>query len=168
MSVVCHRSIYSVPATLMSLLAVMSLVASGAGAAEPNTDGIDILYECVVVYTPTDTDQVTTLPEGLTNVTVGDTVYAEFWATDAGTTNTGSVSAYADLTYAEGCVTASAIVHTDLFDLFADGSDTGSKIDELGGSQLTGGVGVEPEWARIACVEFTATQACGAVEFHLL
>ncbi len=132
-------------------------------------DGIDFEYECVVVGAPSTQDQTPQLPVGLTAVGVGDTFYVEFWATDSGDTNTGVVSAYADLDYPEGlvmCEPPTPIQHSGLFPLFTSGACDGSIVDELGGSQLSGGVGVEPEWARVADVQFIAN-AFGTADFCL-
>ena len=107
-------------------------------AAPSDTRGADedMEYQCVIVVSPSEADQSTTLPNGMASVAVGDSFYVEFWATDSGSTNTGIVSAYADLDYAEGCVSTATelITHTALFNLFTSGSDTGLIVDELGGS----------------------------------
>jgi len=100
-------------------------------------------------------------------VYAGDTIYVEYWAADSGTTNTGIVSAYADINYTADLATCNSIGHTDLFNLFPDGICEGSIVDEIGGSQLDGGVGVEPEWVRVAYVEFTV-DGPGLISFVLL
>lgn len=128
----------------------------------------DFAYASVIVEAPSPADRVATLPEGMASVDVGEAFYVEFWATDSGEVNTGIVSAYADLDYPEDCAN---VVNepscSGLFNLFCGGTDTGSVVDELGGSQLSGGVGVEPEWVRIAYVEFAAHSACAAEAFCL-
>ncbi|MCH8854052.1 MAG: hypothetical protein IID41_15590, partial [Planctomycetes bacterium] len=127
----------------------------------------DFEYACVIVSTPSDTDQTTTLPSSPTAVGMGDAFFVEFWATDAGSTNTGVTCAYVDLDYPEDLVTCvPPPVATPLFPLFPSGACDGSMVDELGGCQLTGGVGVEPEWARVGHVEFTC-DAMGSAEFML-
>ena len=136
-------------------------------SATPAQGETDFEYRCVAVDTLTGVDQLETLPEDVANVPVGNSFYVEFWATDFGGTNTGITSAYADLDYPESCVSAGTIGHTDLFGLFPDGTDDGSVIDELGGSQLEPGIAVAPEWARVAYVEFTCNETCGAVDFQL-
>jgi len=127
----------------------------------------DLEYRCVIVSTPSLTDRTTILPASMTSAFVGDPITVEFWATDLGTTNTGLVSVYANLDYPESCVSTSAVTSSALFNLFTDGTDDGTTVDDLGGSQLSGGVGVEPEWARIASVDFAASADCPA-EFRLL
>ncbi len=127
----------------------------------------DFEYRCVIVGSPSDGDEASAVPESLASVGVTESFYVEFWATDSGATNTGIVSSYADLDYPEECVAAGNVVHTDLFNSFTGGTVDGSTIDELGGSQLTAGVGVEPNWARIAHVQFAAQSACAQAEFYL-
>jgi len=127
------------------------------GSARSDGQEIDFEYRCVILEALSSTDQTTTTPESVAAIYVGDMFYVEFWATDLGTTNTGLVSAYTDMDYPENLVTGCVPEHTALFNLFPDGACDGSIVDELGGSQLAGGVGIEPEWARVAYVEFSAS-----------
>jgi len=91
----------------------------------------------------------------------------EFWATDSGATNTGVVSAYADVSYSSDIVACEGDpVHGSLFNLFPDGVCTGTSIDELGGSQFSSDVGVEPDWARVAYVPFMC-DSTGFAHFQL-
>ena len=64
-----------------------------------------------------------------------------------------------DLDYPEDYAACMQVSDTPLFPLFHSGNCETSFVDELGGSQLDGGIGVEPEWARIAYVEFTAVHS---------
>ncbi len=164
------RPIRFLPVALFAFYAGAGPPAVGehTGSIPLNRAEVDMEYRCIILATPGPTDQTTTLPEGLAQVGIGDTFYVEFWATDSGSVNTGIVSAYADLDYPEDCVVAGDIVPTVLFNLFPSGDDDGSKVDELGGSQLAGAVGVEPGWARVAYVQFTAAGACVPAEFVLL
>ena len=145
---------------------VLTGLLAGLTAGQSSRE-IDFEYRCIIVNSPSTTDQSDTLPEAVTKIPVDSVFYVEFWATDSGSTNTGITSAYADLDYPEECITAGEVVHTDLFDLFTDGTNDGSLIDELGGSQLDPDIGVEPEWARIAYVEFTCSTTCGSAYFEL-
>ncbi len=126
----------------------------------------DFDYRCVIVAEPSTVDQTTEMPSGLSIVPVGETFYVEFWATDSGTTNTGLVSAYTDMDYPEDLVSDCAPGHTPLFSLFHDGVCDGSIVDELGGSQLEPDIGVEPEWARVGYVGYSAVDT-GTAEFLL-
>ncbi len=127
----------------------------------------DLRYECRIVNEPSVEDQSPELPGGLTELPAGETFFVEFWASDSGDVNTGVVSAYADLDYPEELVTCYEPQSSPLFSLFPDGVCDGTIVDELGGSQLDPGIGVEPEWARIAVGEYTA-DAVGQAEFALL
>ncbi len=118
----------------------------------------DFEYQCVAVAAPSSTDQSSELPPPVSHVDVGGTIYLELWATDSGSTNTGLVSAYADLEYPQSLLSCELVEHTELFNLFPEGECNGNIVDELGGSQLQGGVGVEPDWARVALVRFAASQ----------
>jgi hypothetical protein len=69
---------------------------------------------------------------------------------------------------AESCVSIGAIMHDPAFGWFNSGTDDGVIVDELGGSQLLPAVGMQPAWARIAVVEFTADAACDPADFQLL
>ncbi len=119
----------------------------------------DFEYRCVIVDSLSTIDRSNTLPNELSEVAPDSTFFVEFWATDSGAVNTGIVSAYTDLDYPESLVRCEPPpVVTALFPLFPTGVCDGSIVDELGGSQLSAGVGMEPEWARVGYVEFTALQ----------
>ena len=118
------------------------------GACAPPAD---FEYRCVIVGSPNPVDRTTVLPASLANALVGDSITVELWATDLGSTNTGLVSVYADLDYPESCLNTTAITSSALFNQFTSGVDDGAMVDELGGSQLHGGVGVEI--GRASCRE---------------
>lgn len=132
-----------------------------------STNGFDFAYRCVAVNDPSSEDQGLLPTNGVTQVGLGQAFFVEFWATDSGATNTGVVSAYADMDYAEDIVSCtSSPIHTPLYGLFPSGACTGDLVDELGGTQFTSGVAVEPEWARVAYVEFSC-DAVGTADFLL-
>jgi hypothetical protein len=152
---VLNRSVGEVQITGASVNAI-------SGGQEP-----DFRYACIVLHSPSADDQMASPPPGVEEVYVGDTLYVEFWATDSGETNTGIVSAYTDIDYPEDLVSCvPPTIGTDLFPLFQSGDCDGAIVDELGGSQLAPGIGVEPEWARVAAVEFIAS-APGSADFML-
>ncbi len=130
----------------------------------------DFEYECRIRRSPSLQDHVTSLPANVGSIIPGDSVYVEFWATDSGLSNPGVVSAYADVDYPESllsCVDFS-IEHTLLFSLQPEGVCDGFIVDELGGSQVGFGFGVDPEWTRIAYAQFIAdTGFTGVAEFVL-
>jgi len=133
-----------------------------------NGHAFDFEYRCVVVSELSTNDVATGLLDDLSQAGLGQGFYVEFWATDSAAENTGVVSAYTDMDYPNGLVKCGdEIGNTPLFSVFpGDNVCDGSIVDELGGSQLTCDVGVEPEWVRVAYAEFTCN-AMGTAEFVL-
>lgn len=135
--------------------------------APHSAPAIDLEYRCVVVDAQTSVVQTDALPVGVENIPIGSTFYVELWTTDSGTVNTGLVSAYSDLSFTAGLATCEAVDHAALFPLFQSGMCAEGLVDELGASQLDPDIGVEPNWARVAAVEFTAADF-GLAEFTLI
>lgn len=127
---------------------------------------IDFEYRCVILKSQSTEDQLSELPLSAAEVVEGETFYVELWATDSGPVNTGLTSVYADLDHLEGTASCVDTGQSALFGLFADGVCQPPLVDVLGASQLTGGVGVAPEWARVAWVEYLATET-GTASFQL-
>ncbi len=142
-------------------VAVLMMGSNSARGQEADFD-----YRCVVVDTPTALDQNTSLPIGITESLVGSTFHVEYWATDSGATNSGIVSAYADLAYPADLVTCGTVTGSATFNIFPGGTCEDGTINDLGGSQFNSGVAVEPQWIRIAAVTFMADTS-GLVEFAL-
>lgn len=140
---------------------------------DPCASPFDVEYAVSVTSEPGMNDVVADLPASVTTAFYGDAVYAELYARDIGCNNTGLVTVAADLDYPEECVSAVRLSAgedycSDTFPQFCGGTDTGAIIEELTGSQLTCGVGVEPEWVRVAIVEFVIDGDCDAAAFSLL
>ena len=135
------------------------------GALSARTE--DVAFQLVALTPPSATDLTTTLPDSITAADVGDTYYVEVWVSDVGDINTGLTSAYVDLLFPDGLVTAVDIDHAGIFDFFATGEILPGLIDELGGSDLPGGLGIEPEWARVAIVEVSASGPAPEVTYAL-
>jgi beta propeller repeat protein len=132
-----------------------------------STNGFDFAYRCVVVNNPSSEDQGLLPTNGVAQVGLGQAFFVEFWATDSEATNTGIVSAYTDLDYSDDVVACvSDPVHTPVFNLFTSGVCSGGMIDELGGTQFSSGLAIEPEWARVSYVEFSC-DAVGTADFLL-
>ncbi len=129
----------------------------GIGDACQGDSVVDFEFQCVAVETPSIQNQAVALPASVTDVAIGQPLYIEFWATDSGTTNTGLVSTYADMEFSDANLSCESLANPGLFDLFTSGSCDGLRIDELGGSQLSGEVGIEPEWALVSQVQFRAS-----------
>jgi hypothetical protein len=134
-------------------------------AASPDTD---VQLALAVVDAPSATDTTETLPASLTSVAVGETYFVEVWATDSGSVNTGLTSTYLDFAYPADRASVQSISHGGVFTLFPEGLDDGQGlIDELGGSQLTEGIGVEPEWVRVAMIEMVADATTSGAPYAL-
>lgn len=149
-------------------IACFSIAFAGLASASPSAraQGLDFEFRCVVLDTPSSSDQASSLPASISEAALGSTIHVEYWATDSGATNTGIISAYADLDYPESLVTCGMVTNSQTFNIFTDGTCDGSVVDELGGSQLNADVGVEPQWVRIASVAFVA-DISGSTEFVL-
>ncbi|MCH8806933.1 MAG: hypothetical protein IH986_12700 [Planctomycetes bacterium] len=143
------------------LYTLLMLAATASALAQ------DLDFRLVAVSTPTGSSTTTTLPGSISDVCVGETFFVEFWVSDVGSTNTGVSSAYVDLSWPSTLATAVSIDHGTLYNALSSGTIAAGSIDELGGSLLSAtGVGIEPEWARVAVVELTA-DAAGAAAFSL-
>ena len=131
-------------------------------------DDIDIALRLVALSAPSETDTLTTLPDSLLSVGLGDTYFVEFWVSDVGDINTGLTSVYVDLTLPATAGTLEGIDHGEIFTVFTSG-DAGEDgiIDGLGGSTLPGGVGIEPEWVRVVTIEVSADGSAPSATYSL-
>jgi hypothetical protein len=84
-----------------------------------------------------------------------------------GDIDTGITSAYVDLSFPGDVMSIVSISHGGIFTAVPDGSAGSSVIDELGGSTLSEGIGVEPQWARVAIVQMHADATPQFVAFTL-
>jgi len=130
------------------------------------TEPPDFEFVCRIVETPGNEERGVNLPVGLDQVDMGRDVYAEIWIRDSGQLNTGVTCSFADLDFTDTLVSCVEPEVTALFDLFQSGECLNSFIDELGGCQLVAGIGLEPEWARVAIVPFN-TYATGLGELTM-
>lgn len=120
----------------------------------------DLQFNLAAVAAPSSTGTVLELPASIRNVPIGDTFFLELWVSDIGTTNSGVSSAYVDLAWPPANTTAVSIDHGTIYDTLPSGAIAPGMVDELGGSALSAsGVGIQPEWARVAIVELTADNA---------
>jgi len=89
---------------------------------------------------------------------LGSTYYVEVWVQDLLAPGVGISGGYVDVGYTTAIVDALSVVHQD-FDLLADGviDDPSGIVDDLGGGTLADGLGVAPQWARLAYVQVQAT-----------
>ncbi len=125
-------------------------------------EGADIELALVVRASAGNSDVETQLPASDPSVGQGGAFVAELWGTDRGALNTGLEAVYADLTFDPAAVQVVGLQHRAPFFGNAGGTvdNVAGSVAGLGGTDAgASGVGVEPEWSRIAIVEFT-TLAC--------
>jgi hypothetical protein len=132
-----------------------------------NSGPTDVVFELAVLDAQSVSDTTTVVPTSIDTISNGQTYYLEVWASDHGYINTGFTSAYVDLSFPDDAASVVNISHSGIFTAFTSGSVISGKIDELGGSVLPGGVGIEPEWVRVAIVEMHADAAPRFVVFTL-
>ena len=113
--------------------------------------GVQVCFVTLASPSPSDTTEI--LPPSISSVSKGQNYYIEIWASDVGSTNTGLTSVYVDVHF-DPCDGASIqeIDHGGIFTESQSGTIEPWGIDELGGSCLVG-VGIEPQWARVAVVK---------------
>ena len=149
----------------------MSAMAANAGITSTGTGildtSTDVALEVVVLDAQSGSDTTTTLPASVDQITSGQTYYVEVWVSDVGDIDTGITSAYVDLGFPGDALSIVNISHGGIFTAVPDGSVSSSVIDELGGSTLSEGVGVEPQWARVAVVQMYANATPQFVAFTL-
>ncbi len=107
------------------------------------------------------------MPTSVKKLVAGQTYYLELWTGDIGYINTGLTSAYVDLSFPASAATVINVSNGSIFTLFNEEVILSGEIDELGGSSLPGGEGIEPEWARVAVVEILADATPPFVTFTL-
>ncbi|MHC4733618.1 MAG: LamG domain-containing protein [Planctomycetota bacterium] len=129
---------------------------------------IDIAFSLAVLDSPSSSDTAAILPTSVKRLSAGQTYYLELWVSDSGYVNTGLTSAYVDMSFPANAATVTDVSNGGIFMMFTDEvSVLSGKIDELGGSSLPGGDGIEPEWARVAIVEILADATLPFVTFTL-
>ena len=120
----------------------------------------DLRFALRAVPTPTAAERIPSLPVSMGMVGVGATYYVELWVSDVGTVNSGVTSAYVDMTFDDAKVDIlTPINHGSVFTAWPQGVVGAGLIDEIGGSTFLGGVGAQPEWAKVATVRVQAVLA---------
>jgi hypothetical protein len=133
-----------------------------------NSGTTDVAFELVVLNVPSASDTTTVVPTSIDAISNKQTYYLEVWVSDRGYINTGLTSAYVDLSFPDDAATVTDVSNGGIFTMFTDEmSILSGKIDELGGSSLPGGDGIEPEWIRVAVVQMYADAAPPFVVFTL-
>jgi hypothetical protein len=141
-----------------------------AGADQEGGDksgSADAEFRLIVRTSLSPSDVAVTVPSSVTTINSYQQYYLEIWASDVGDVNTGLTSAYVDLIFQPQAVSVLSINHQGLFTVFPSGSTVGAQIDELGGSILSAGTGVEPLWSRVASVRVFVGEAPPLTVFRL-
>jgi hypothetical protein len=120
-----------------------------------------VSVELVVRATSGEDDRQADLPVGDFEFPAGESLMVEVWAQTQRID--GLASVYVDVWFDPASLTATGIMHTDLFDLFPMGdidNEAGS-VRMVGGSHLgvrgcADRVGGAPGWARVAVIEMRA------------
>ncbi|MCG8403716.1 MAG: M6 family metalloprotease domain-containing protein [Phycisphaerales bacterium] len=128
----------------------------------------DIAVKVLIVPTPSASPTTTNLPTSMTDVPLGSTYYAEIWASDTGDINSGLTSAYLNLAYPSAAVDVLGLTNNLVWTVLQSGHEGEGVIEELGGSDLPGGLGMEPEWILVGIVELKADTSAPAATFELL
>jgi hypothetical protein len=145
-----------------TLTSLRRMATTSSGPAD-----VDVAFELVVLNAPSASGTTTLLPASIGSIAQGQTYYVEVWVSDVGDISTGITSAYVDLHFPATAASVTNISHGNLFTLFPSGSVAAGVIDELGGSQLSPGLGVAPQWARVAVIRMRADGALPSVTFSL-
>ncbi len=140
------------------------MMSTETGTLDTSTD---VAFEVVVLDAQSGSDTTTTLPVSVDKITSGQTYYVEVWVSDVGDIDTGVTSAYVDLSFPGDVMSVVSISHGGIFTAVPTGSTGSGVIDELGGSILSEGIGVEPQWARVAVVQMHMDAASPFVLFTL-
>jgi subtilisin-like proprotein convertase family protein len=133
-------------------------------------EGVDVAVEVVLRDVPSLADLANTLPRPLTTLGNNQTFYAEIWVQDRGATNTGLEAVYVDVAFIPGAVQAVSVTHRPPFTTAVGGviDNLTGTVMGLGGTDAGAtGPGVQPQWARVAVVEFETIICPLELEFAL-
>jgi subtilisin family serine protease len=135
-----------------------------AGIFSESTSSVGV--QAVAVQTPSARNSKV-LPAGLESVARGTTYFVEIWVQDRTDPAVGISGGTVDVNYLASLVQAVRFVNLD-FHLFPNGTidSTAGVVRNLGGGMLQSGLGVPPDWARLAYVEILASSA-GEAQFEL-
>ncbi|MHC4176255.1 MAG: Ig-like domain-containing protein, partial [Planctomycetota bacterium] len=150
---------------------------AASAAAEPPRGGAPegegpepkLATALVARLAPSGSDTAAVLPESLAGVALGGTFVVELWVQDVSASTPGVTGGYIDVRYTTDTLDpAGGLNHGGVFNVFANGAldDGVGLVDDFGGATLSGGVGVQPNWARLGYAEFAVTDA-GRMAFQL-
>jgi len=145
-------------------------VCSPAAAARGAGPGpVDVEARVIILSALSASNTATSLPTSISEIALGDTYVVEIWVSDIGDIDSGFTSAYLDMTFPDIATTTQGVFSsTGLWSVFQSGADNGlGVIENLGGSVLPGGVGMEPEWVRVGYVQLLADTSAPTATFTL-
>jgi alkaline phosphatase len=107
------------------------------------------------------------LPSSLAAILLGSTYYVEVWVQDLLAPGVGIGGGTVDVGYTTAVVDAVSVVNQD-YSQTPSGTidDPNGVVQDLGGTTLTSGLGIAPQWARLGYVQVLAT-ALGEATFDL-
>jgi autotransporter-associated beta strand protein len=134
----------------------ISLAVAQATGTIVNDDAL-VAVQVVAVAAPS-AGGTTAPPSSLDLITLGSTYYFEVWVQDRMDPGAGISGGSVDAGYTTSIVDGVAVFH-DFDDISPTGTidDANGVVQDLGGGTLSGGVGISPQWARMAYVQVRAT-----------
>lgn len=128
-----------------------------AGPAVADTGSVGV--QAVAVQTPSPRNSKEP-PSGLESVERGSTYFVEIWVQDRVEPGAGISGGTVDVNFVTSLVQAQALVNLD-FNLFSSGTIDAADgvVRNLGGGLLQSGLGIAPQWARLAYVEILAASS---------
>jgi hypothetical protein len=139
----------SVPSRVTVFLLVMAAAANGAV----------VDFRLTALTAPSESDTTATVPASQPTFALGSSIFLEVWVQTA--ISNGVSSASSDLSFNSSLTTAAGVTYSSIFSTLTHSSinNPSGVVDDLSGSHLgpcTDAIGVAPNWARVAVVEFTA------------
>lgn len=139
-----------------------------ASSLDEMVEEITVDVALAIVDTPSAGDAAAALPDSLEAIEVGSTYYVELWVQDLSAAGDGVAAGTVDLLYDTGPADATSLNHGGLFTWLSSGTidDATGEVADFGGGTIELDQGVEPDWARLGYVTFTADTP-GYVDFSL-
>ncbi len=119
----------------------------------------DLLLAMKIVARPEPTDcEANTVPEHVGSYCVGGTYYLELWVQilEPPSGSNGLNCVFADVIFDDSILSAISVEHCENFATFPSGTVKAGQVDDLGGCNLIGGLGITPEWVLVARVMMAA------------
>ena len=134
-----------------------SETASATTLAEPVTADAVVNARIVFQDSLTTVDTSADLPEGISSIRAGKTVYADIWLKDVEDTDPAIIGAYMNMLYDSEALTVQNVTYGTVFTQFNNFQDVSvpGVIDLIGGGVTQGVMNKgDDEWIRLATVSF--------------